>query len=154
MFTLYALLKFVHVVSVIVWVGGVVTLTILNMRLARARSGEALAAFSSAAAFYGQAVAGPAAGITLLAGIATALSAGFQLNVLWIIWGFAAIVLSIALGATAIRVTTQRLNELASTLNAEPARVAALQGRLVTLNAINLLLLLSAVWAMVAKPTL
>jgi uncharacterized membrane protein len=104
MFALYSILKFVHVVSVIVWVGGVVTLSILNMRLARARSGEALAAFSSAGAFYGQAVAGPAAAITLLAGIATALSAGFQLNSAWIIWGFAAIVLSIALGATAIRV--------------------------------------------------
>jgi uncharacterized membrane protein len=148
---MFLVFKYVHVVAAIVWVGGVIALTILNMRLARTRSREGLAALTSAGGFFGQAVMGPAAGLTLLAGIATSLSAGFQMNSLWIIWGFAAILLSIALGATLIRITIQRLGALAAS-QGDSAQIAALQGRLVALNGLNILLLLSAVWAMVAKP--
>ena len=151
---LYTALKFLHVVAAIVWVGGAIAMTVLNIRLARARNREALAVLSNLSPFYGQAVLGPAAGLTLLAGIATALNAGFPFRSLWIIWGFAAILLSVALGATLIRVTMQRLSAYATASDGEPAQIAALQGRLALWNAINILLLLSAVWVMVAKPTL
>jgi uncharacterized membrane protein len=152
MLSLYSTLKFLHVVAAIIWVGGVITLTVVNMRLARTRNGDALAALSSVGAFYGRAVAGPAAAVTLLAGIATAVSAGFRMNSLWIIWGFAAILLSVALGATLIRGTTQRLGALAAMPDGDRTGIAALQGRLIALSGLNILLLLSAVWAMVAKP--
>jgi len=151
---LYSALKFLHVASVIVWVGGVITLTFLNMRLARTRDEGTLAALASASEFYGRAVIGPATGLTLLAGIASALSVGLPLSALWIIWGFAAILLSLALGATLIRITAQQLGALAATANSATAQVAALQRRLMGLNIINIVLLLSAVWAMIAKPTL
>lgn len=51
-------------------------------------------------------------------------------------------------------VTTQRLSALVATPDADPAQVAAQQARLALLNGINILILLSAVLAMVAKPTL
>jgi len=65
-----------------------------------------------------------------------------------------AILLSIGLGATLTRSTTQRLGALAATPNSDRAHIAALQSRLRMLSALNILLLLSAVWAMVSKPTL
>jgi uncharacterized membrane protein len=150
--TLFSALKFLHVVAAIIWVGGVITTTLLNLRLARTRDTAAMSALSSVGVFVGQWVFGPAAALTLLAGIATALTAGFQMRSLWIIWGFAAILISILLGATLIRITTQRLATLATGSNRDGAQVAALQSRLSMLNALNILLLLSAVWAMVAKP--
>ena len=89
MLTLFSVFKFLHVVAAIVWVGGVITMTLLNVRLASTRNSAAMAALSSVGGFIGQRVFGPAAAITLLAGIATALNAGFQMRSLWIIWGFA-----------------------------------------------------------------
>jgi uncharacterized membrane protein len=154
MLTLFSVFKFVHIVAAIMWVGGVITLTILNMRLASTRNSAAMAALSSVGGFYGQRVAGPAAAITLLAGLATALTAGFPMRSVWIIWGFLVILLSIGLNATLIRPTARRIGSLAATSNSDGAQIAALQGRLWMLAALNILLLLSAVWVMVAKPAL
>src|SRR5437867_1593071 len=134
MLTLYSLLKFLHILAAIVWVGGVITMTLLNMRLASTRNSAAMAALSSVGAF-GQMVFGPAAAVTLLAGIATAVTAGFQMRSLWIIWGFAAILLSILLGATVTRTTTQRLGALAAASSSDSAQIAALKRRLWMLSA-------------------
>jgi uncharacterized membrane protein len=154
MLTLYSVLKFVHIVAAIIWVGGVITMTLLNVRLASTRNSAAMAALSSVGGFIGQRVFGPAAGITLLAGIATALNAGFPMRSLWIIWGFLVILLSFGMTATLTRFIAQRLGTLAATSNSDGAQIAALQSRLWMLTALNILLLLSAVWAMVSKPTL
>jgi hypothetical protein len=104
--------------------------------------------------FYGGAVLGPAAALTLIAGIVTAASAGFDMSALWIIWGFAGILASMALGATLIRRTMRRIGAMAETAAPGEARLLALQRRLAVLNGVNLLLLLSVVWAMIAKPVL
>jgi uncharacterized membrane protein len=154
MLTLFSTLKFLHIVAAIIWVGGVITLTLLNARLASTRNGAAMAALASVGGFFGQKVFGPAAGVTFLAGLATALNAGFPMRSVWIIWGFLVILLSIALNAALIRPTAQRIGALAATPDGDGGQVAALQRRLWMLTALNIVLLLSAVWAMIAKPTL
>ena len=154
MLTLFSVFKFLHIVAAITWVGGVITMTLLNVRLASTRNSAAMAALSSVGGFIGQRVFGPAAAITLLAGLATALYAGFPMRSLWIIWGFLVILLSFGMTATLTRSTAQRLGALAATPNRDATQVAALQRRLWMLTALNILLLLSAVWAMVSKPTL
>ncbi|MGH8929868.1 MAG: DUF2269 family protein [Egibacteraceae bacterium] len=151
---IYALFKFLHVVSVIVLVGGVFTLNVLSGRLARERDPAAVAALSRQATFYGRSVLGPATGITLIAGVATAAIGRISFATLWIAWGLLAILLSGILGGTAIRRAGEQLSELAATAEAGGPRVVALRRRALMLNWINLLLLLSAVGAMVFKPTL
>jgi hypothetical protein len=59
-----------------------------------------------------------------------------------------------ALGATLIRRAGDELSTLAATAEPSDPRLSALQQRLATLNIINVLVLLSAVWVMVFKPTL
>jgi hypothetical protein len=61
-----------------------------------------------------------------------------------------AIVASIVLGATLIRATNATLHRLA----ADDPRWPTLLRRVATLYGVNLLLLLSALWAMEFKPTL
>jgi hypothetical protein len=68
--------------------------------------------------------------------------------------GFAAIIVSMALGATLIRRAGDELSTLAATAEPGDPRLRALQQRLATLNIINVLVLRPAVWAMVFKPTL
>ena len=153
MFTVYNLFKFLHIIGAIVWIGGVITAAIINARVAREKDQTVLAAVARQSRFHGVAVIGPAAGLTLIAGIVMIAVSGLGVP-LWVIWGFAAIIVSVALGATLIRRAGEELSEVAATAEPGDPRQSALQRRLATLNTINVLLLLSAVWAMVFKPTL
>jgi uncharacterized membrane protein len=150
---IYTLFKFLHVVAVIVWIGGVVTLNILGARIAREHDGPQLASLGRHAAFYGRAVLGPAAATTLVAGIVMVAVGGLSLATPWIAWGLGMVLLSLLLGATLIRSTTQQLSTVAPADPTGP-RVLALRRRAATLSLINLALLLSAVAAMVFKPAL
>ncbi|MGH2542598.1 MAG: DUF2269 family protein [Ardenticatenaceae bacterium] len=154
MFTIYSLFKFLHVAAVIVWVGGVFTLVVLNARLAREQNRSAQMALSEQSEFFGSRVIGPAAITTLLAGIIMVLNAGFGFSTLWITWGFVGVFGSIILGAIFIRRATEELRQVAASPTPDAPRIQALQRRLINLNALNLLLLLSTVGAMVFKPTL
>jgi uncharacterized membrane protein len=152
-YTLYNLFKFMHIAAVIVWIGGMVTIGVINARVTRENDRAALSSLSRQSAFFGSAIIGPAAVITLIAGIVMVVDGDLDFDTLWIAWGMIVVVASILMGATLIRRAGEELSELTSSANPDGSRVAALQRRLRTLNMFNLLLLFSAVWAMVFKPT-
>jgi hypothetical protein len=150
---LYNLLKFVHVAGEIVWIGSVVTLTLLNVRLGRdGADGPGAVALARATGSFGRSVVGPAAGITLIAGIATSVVGRVDMGALWISWGFAAILISMALGMTVQRRTTAALETALAAPATSSGQVTALRSRLTTLNLVNLAVLLSATAVMVFKP--
>ena len=150
----YTLLKFVHVAAVIIWIGGTGALGIVTARLANERDRAAVGTLVAHAAFYGRVIIAPAAVVTLLAGMAAAMRVGISLGTPWITWGFVAILLSLLLGAFPLRLTNATLGRLAVAAVPEAGRLSAARRQLVILTLVNLLLLLSAVWAMVAKPVL
>jgi uncharacterized membrane protein len=151
---MYNLFKFLHIVSTMVWIGGVFTLIFINARLASSREGAVMRAMGQQSAVFGQVVLGPAAGLTLIAGIVTAILGGIRFDTLWILWGFAGVLGSALVGGVLIRRTAEELNRRAAGGSPDPSGLRALQSRLATLNLVNLLLLLSTVAAMVFKPTL
>src|SRR6266498_3289499 len=151
--TVYNLFKFLRIVSTIVWFGGVITVGILDALVAREKNQAVVAAMARQSRYHGMVVIGPAAGLTLIAGIVMIAVSGLGVP-LWVIWGFAAIIVSVALGATLIRRANEEVREMAARAEPGEQRLSGLQQRLLTLNIINVLLLLSAVWAMVFKPTL
>jgi uncharacterized membrane protein len=108
-FTLYNLFKFLHVAGAITWIGGVITIAALTARLARGAEGAALQALTRQSAFFGQAVLGPAALTTLVAGIALAveLRQGFPF---WMAWGLAGVASSMIAGGALVRPATARLS--------------------------------------------
>jgi uncharacterized membrane protein len=142
---MYDLFKFIHVAAVIVWVGGVVTLLILNARVSRAGDPQVIAALARQSRAFGQMVMGPAAGLTLVAGVIAMLVGDISLATTWILWGLGSVAASLLLGATAIRRTTERLA-------AGTESGGSLRRRLAWLNILNLAILFSAVAAMVFKP--
>ena len=151
---LYNLLKFVHVAGEIVWIGSVATLTLLNVRLGRdGADGPGAVALARATGSFGRSVVGPAAGVTLLAGIATAVIGRVDMGALWISWGFMAILVSMALGMTVQRRTAVALETAlaAPATSSGQMTVTAIRSRLTTMNMGNLAVLLSANAVMVFK---
>lgn len=148
----YDLLKFLHVAGAIAWVGGALTVTVLTARLASEPDIGAQAVLSDHAARLGQVLLGPAAALTLLAGMATSFAGGIDVT-LWIAWGYLGVIGSIALGVTVIRRTTSALASAAAD-GGPQARIASLRRRVVGLQTLNIVLLLTVVAAMVFKPTL
>jgi uncharacterized membrane protein len=148
------LFRFLHILAVIVWVGGVLTVNVLQVLVGRGRDRAAQASQLRLSDLYGRAVIAPAAAITLLTGLVRVGQIDVGFGTLWVAWGIAAVVLSIGLGAWLIRATNAELLRLAADAALDDPRWPALQRRAATLYGINLLLLLSAVWAMEFKPTL
>ena len=153
MFTVYNISLFVHVTAVIIWIGGLVAVGILNARIAR-EEGPAMAPIARASRFFGQAVVGPAAVLTLIAGVIMVVDADLGFSTLWIAWGLGGILLSLLLGATLIRRAGDELSVATEAPSKNHAHIVGLQRRVRNLNTLNLLLLFSVVWAMVFKPTL
>lgn len=148
----YELLKFLHVAAVVVWVGGVVTLSLLQVRLAGEGDGPAVAALGRHATVLGRIVLGPAAVLVLLSGVGMMLL-GSPVGP-WMLWGFVALFGSIALGAVPIRRATADLARVATSGGTSRGVMEGPRRRLALWSVANVVLLLSAVLAMVVKPAL
>jgi uncharacterized membrane protein len=150
-YSIYNTLQFIHVVAAMLWLGGSVSLAVMNARLAGKLDGDGTAVLARQSGWVGGAIFGPAAIVTLLAGIGmlAVTDLGAQL---WVAWGMIVVLASIILSAGFIRRLTRRLELLSSAAEPDLATVSATRARLGLLNGLNMLLLLSAVWAMVVKP--
>ena len=151
---MYDLFKFLHIVGSIVWLGAGITFQILNGRLARANDQAGIAALASQGEWFGKVVFSTAAGVTLVAGIVTVLASegAWSFGDLWITWGFVGIALSIVFGAVLSERMAKQLAVAVETSGPASAQVADLQRRLGLYGAIDIVVLLSVVAAMVFKP--
>jgi uncharacterized membrane protein len=149
-----AVLHFVHILSVIVWVGGVLTLNVLAIRIGRGADRSVQAAVLRLSDLYGRAVIAPAGALTLISGILLVNEHDLAFGTLWVAWGLIGLFVSVILGATLIRATHVDLRRLTENPTTNEPRRLARQRRAVVLYSINVLILLSIVWAMVIKPTI
>jgi uncharacterized membrane protein len=154
-YTVENLLHFLHQLAAIVWLGGVLAANVLQVRIGRGRDQAVQASLLRQSDFYGRAVIAPATVVVLLTGLLlVAQMDDASWSDFWVAWGLAGIAVSLALGGTLIRATNAELRRLADGPTLDDPRWSALQRRAATLYGINLVLLLSVVWAMVFKPTL
>lgn len=151
---MYDLFKFLHIVGAIVWIGAGFTFQVLNARLAKADDQAGIAALSSQGEWFGKAVFSSAAGVTLVAGIITVLASNgaWGFGDVWVTWGFVGIALSIVFGAVLSQRLATELQDAVATEGVTSPRVAELQRRLGLYGAIDLVILVSVVAAMVWKP--
>jgi uncharacterized membrane protein len=150
----YGFLKFLHVLAVVVWVGGVAGLSIVTWRLRSERNREVLAALLRQATAYGQRIAGPASFIVLLTGPMMVGMAHIGFGTFWVLWGFAGLTAHFWIGATAIRRRTSALVQLASAGSGDDGAIIAGARRLWSAQLIYLAIMAAVVAAMVLKPTL
>jgi len=150
----YGVLKFLHVVAVVFWVGGIAALSVAVWRLRKERNREVLAAILRQASFFGQRVAGPASFIVLLTGPMMVGMAHIGFGTFWVLWGFAGLTAHFWIGATALRKRTNALLQLASASSGDEAALLAAARRLWSTQLIYLAIMAAVVAAMVLKPTL
>lgn len=150
MLNLSGWLKFIHVVAIAGWLGGFAAIAVLNGLASRNADARMVAAYLTYAEGLGARLVGPASGLAILTGIA-AMFVGHVSMQRWIVWGLVAVALFITIGVTALRPILKRLAGAAQG-NAGSEQLRALLGRQRLFLLANLLVLLSALWAMVFKP--
>jgi uncharacterized membrane protein len=154
MVSLYAVLKLLHVLSVVVWIGGVMAIATVLARLIKARDRATLAALLPHTMAYGQKMAGPSSILVLITGIALVIVGKVGFQPFWVSYGFAGIVVHFIFGATVIRKRTMTFTQLVSASPSDDAGLAQAGARLRVANLIYLLIMVSVIGAMVLKPTL
>jgi uncharacterized membrane protein len=149
----YAILKFLHVLSAVVWIGGATALAVIMGRLIAARDRTTIAALFPHSMAYGQRMAGPSSILVLLTGIAMMIVGKVSPHAFWIIWGYLGIIVHFVFGATIMRKRGMAFAKLASSPGNDD-ELAAAGARLRIANLIYLLIMVSVIGAMVLKPTL
>jgi uncharacterized membrane protein len=150
----YNWLKFLHVLSVIIWIGGITALAVVTWRVARERNRSALVELLRQATVYGQRIVGPASGVVLLSGFAMIGMAHIGFVAFWVVWGYAGILVHGVTGGVFLRKRIAELSQIASAPAGDDAALIAAARRLWTTQLIYLLLLATVVAAMILKPTL
>jgi uncharacterized membrane protein len=148
----YGILKVAHVLSATVWIGGGAALSILMARLLRAGNRATLAPVIPQLTRTMQAIAGPAAGLVLLTGIAMILVGRMTFRSLWIGLGFGGIIL---LGAFGGLVMSRRVAVLEQAVaSGDDDALAHAGSRVRQASTLLLAIMASIVVVMILKPTL
>ena len=153
MTAVYGVLKVVHVLSVVAWIGGATALGAVTAMLIRARDRAALSALLPRAQRYGQTVGGPSSILVLLTGGAMVGVARIPFTTLWVLWGLTGIVLHFVIAIGVLRKRGMRFARAMATPG-DDAELAEAGRALRSTNVLYLLIMASVIVVMVLKPTL
>ena len=142
-----------HVISIVVWVGGDVTLTTLGIVFERRRDGEALAQLGKMGAWVGTRVYTPALFAVLGFGIALVEKGGFGWNQFWIDFALAGWALAATVGVGFVGPELGRIDKAAVEFGPESEEVGRRVKRLFTVFRFDTVLLMLIVLDMTAKPS-
>jgi len=147
----YLFVKTVHIVSASLWIGGLAALLALGLWLAHHPRDALPPAVLQAARWFGGRVLVSAGLLSLLTGMSLAGQSASGLQP-WMLWGLVAWLSVAVLDAVPLQRTLRRLNDWTVRPRDGDSKGGTLLFRANALLAVNLVLLLSAVAAMVFKP--
>jgi uncharacterized membrane protein len=152
--THYNELKFVHVLSAVIWVGGAATAQVYALLAVRTKDPVKVAAFAGDTEFVRTRIFLPAALILLVSGILTVRDSGgaWDYNQGWVQFGLVIIALSIVTGAGFLGPEAGRIAKATETDGVESPDVQARIRRIFLVSRVELVLLLAVVFDMVVKP--
>jgi uncharacterized membrane protein len=150
----YAVLKLLHVLSVVVWIGGVMAMATILGRIIRAGDRATLASLLPHTMAYGQKLTGPASILVLLTGIPLVIIGKIGFGTFWVSYGFAGIIVHFVFGGAVLRKRNLALTEAVSASPPDDARFAEAGARMRVAAVIYLLIMVSVIGAMILKPTL
>jgi uncharacterized membrane protein len=149
--TLYELLLFVHIASVVTWVGGNITVQLVALRALASGEPARMAGIAADADWIGKRVYTPAALLVLGAGIWMVLEADLGFGRGWIIVGLAGFAFSLIIGATFNGPESARIGRLIEERGPADPEVARRIKRILLSGRLELLVMLAVIFFMATK---
>ena len=149
----YNVYKALHVISIVIWVGGDVTLTTLGIVFERRRDGEALAQLGKLGAWIGVHVYTPALFAVLGFGIALMQKGDWPWDVFWVDFALVGWAIAALVGVGFVGPELGRIDRAAQELGPESEVVRQRVKRLFTVFRFDTALLILIVLDMTAKPS-
>jgi uncharacterized membrane protein len=149
----YQIYKALHVLAIVIWVGGDITLTTLGIVFERRRDGETLAALGKLGAWIGVKVYTPALFAALAFGIALIQKGGLGWGTFWIDFGLAGWATAASVGVAFVGPELGRIDRAAQEHGPDSAEVQRRVRRLFTVFRFDTALLILIVLDMTAKPS-
>lgn len=152
--THYTALKFVHVLSAVVWVGGACTVQVYALLALRTNDPVRVAAFAGDTEFVGTRIFLPTSLILLVSGFFALhdSSGAWTLHQGWVQFGLAVIALSIVVGAGYLGPESGRIARATEAGGVESPEVQQRIRRIFLVSRVELVFLLAVVFDMVVKP--
>ncbi len=146
----YVVVKFLHIVSAVIWIGGAAMMILLGIRAERSKNDAEMVGVVLQVAWAGERVYVPASISTLVFGLIAAWL-GSLWSELWVILGLCGVAITIGIG---IGVLTPRAKRVESGHKAGgvTADVVAVSHEILTIAKFDLVLLLTVIADMVLKP--
>lgn len=151
----YIVLKALHVLAAVTWVGGAIGQNVMATRIIKTNDGPTMASFAKEAEWIGTRVFLPSSVLLLVLGII--MVAGFDLwdfSDLWVELGILGIVITVITGATVIGPTSKKIGQTIAENGPDDPALGDQIARLLRIARIDLVVLILVVVDMVTKPVL
>jgi uncharacterized membrane protein len=148
----YQIYLAIHVIAVVVWVGGDITLTTLGIVFERRQDGETLAALGKMGAWIGVKVYTPALFVVIVFGIALMHEGHIDWGQFWVIFALIGWTITAIVGVGFVGPELGRIDEAAQTYGPTSPEVGARVKRLFMIFRFDTVLLILIVINMSAKP--
>jgi uncharacterized membrane protein len=149
----YAIYKALHVIAIVIWVGGDITLTTLGIVFERRRDAETMAMLGKVGAWIGVRVYTPAAFAVFAFGVALMQQGNWGWGLLWIDLALAGWAIATGVGVLFVGPELGRIDRAATEFGPESDQVARRVRRLFTVFRFDTVLLILIVLDMTVKPT-
>jgi len=149
----YQVYKALHVIAIVVWVGGDITLTTLGIVFERRRDGETLAALGKMGAWIGTRIYTPALFAALAFGVALIQKGNLGWNTFYIDFALVGWAIAATVGVGFVGPELGRIDKAAQEHGPESAEVGRRVKRLFTVFRFDTALLILIVLDMTAKPS-
>jgi uncharacterized membrane protein len=148
----YAIYKALHVIAIVIWVGGDITLTTAGIVFERRGDGETLASLGKIGAWVGTRIYTPALFAALAFGVALVEKGHWGWDKFWIDFALAGWLIAATVGVGFVGPELGRIDEAAQKHGPDSAEVGRRVKRLFTVFRFDTALLILIVLDMTAKP--
>jgi len=153
--SLYEVLKFLHIICAIIWVGGAVITQVDAARVIATDDGDKMADFAGQAQWISTRVFMPASGVLVLLGVwMVFIASAWSFGQTWVLLALAAFAYSFISGAAFLGPESGRIKKLTAEKGPSDPEVKARIARILKFSRIELVVLILIVLDMVVKPGL
>jgi uncharacterized membrane protein len=148
----YQIYKALHVIAIVIWVGGDITLTTLGIVFERKADGPTLAALGRMGAWVGTRIYTPALFVAFALGVALMQKGGWSWGSFWIDFALVGWAIAATVGVGFVGPELGRIDKAAQEFGPDSAEVGRRVHRLFTVFRFDTALLILIVLDMTAKP--